>query len=108
MISVQHQTEGLQGLEIDLKHAHPGIVLFLVGICGNFYHHCLLSKLRGKDEKEYKIPRGGLFGLVICPHRPFEIIGLSGFAFVSRTLHALPITTSIVVYLMGRSFVTKR
>ncbi|PPS03344.1 hypothetical protein GOBAR_AA17323 [Gossypium barbadense] len=37
-------------------------------ISGNFYHHYLLSKLRTNGDKEYKIPKGGLFELAICPH----------------------------------------
>ncbi|CAI9774815.1 unnamed protein product [Fraxinus pennsylvanica] len=47
--------------QTDLKYV--GALLFLVGISGNFYHHYLLSKLRTKDEKNYKIPQGGLFSL---------------------------------------------
>ncbi|KAL2334923.1 hypothetical protein Fmac_016136 [Flemingia macrophylla] len=66
MIYSQHLTKGLEEPPINLLY--PGIVLFVVGIIGNFYHHYLLSKLRGKGEKEYKIPKGGLFDLVICPH----------------------------------------
>ncbi|KAJ6901363.1 steroid 5-alpha-reductase DET2-like [Populus alba x Populus x berolinensis] len=46
---------------VDLKY--PGIVLFLIGIIGNFYHHRLLSKLRSNNDKEYKVPKGGLFDL---------------------------------------------
>ena len=47
---------------VDLKYA--GITIFLVGVVGNFYHHYLLSELRKEGEKQYKIPRGGLFDLV--------------------------------------------
>ncbi|PPS03345.1 hypothetical protein GOBAR_AA17324 [Gossypium barbadense] len=42
----------------------PSLVLIaasVLRICGNFYHHCILSKLRTKGGKEYKIPKGGLF-----------------------------------------------
>ena len=49
MIYVQHLTQGFPEPEIDLKY--PEIVLFLIGICGNFYHHYLLSKLRIKGER---------------------------------------------------------
>ncbi|XP_045802277.1 uncharacterized protein LOC123895844 [Trifolium pratense] len=59
MIYAQHLTLEFPEPAIDLLY--PGIALFLVGIIGNFYHHYLLSKLRGKGEKEYKIPKGGLF-----------------------------------------------
>ena len=106
MIYVQHLTQGFSEPEIDLKY--PGIVLFLIGICGNFYHHYILSKLRNEGEREYKIPKGGLFGLVICPYYLFEILLFIGFSLISQTLHALSITTGIVSYLMGRSCATKR
>ncbi|OMO67893.1 hypothetical protein CCACVL1_20223 [Corchorus capsularis] len=59
MIVAQHLTMGIPEPAIDLKN--PGILLFLVGIIGNFYHHIRLSKLRsgtGKGAKEYKIPKG--------------------------------------------------
>ncbi|KAH7536869.1 hypothetical protein FEM48_Zijuj03G0031900 [Ziziphus jujuba var. spinosa] len=80
----------------------------LEGIAGNFYHHILLAHLRKKGEKEYKIPKGGLFGLVICPHCLFEIIGFVGFFLISRTLHAFFIAIGISFYLMGRSYATRR
>ncbi|XAR53558.1 Very-long-chain enoyl-CoA reductase [Bertholletia excelsa] len=74
MLSVQFWTQGFAEPSVDLKHR--GVLLFSVGISGNFYHHYLLSKLREKDndKKSYKIPNGGLFNLVICPHYLFEII----------------------------------
>ncbi|OMO67907.1 hypothetical protein CCACVL1_20219, partial [Corchorus capsularis] len=71
MLISQHLTMGFPEPPIDLKN--PGILLFLIGIIGDFYHHILLSKLRsGKNAKEYKIPKGGLFDVVICPHYLFE------------------------------------
>ena len=106
MIYAQHLTDGLPETPIDLKY--PGIALFLVGIGGNFYHHFLLSKLRREDEKEYKIPKGGLFNLVICPHYLFEIIGFFGVSFISQTLYAFSFTLGSALYLMGRSYATRR
>lgn len=94
---------------IDMKYT--GVVLFLVGICGNFYHHFLLSQLRkkgDKKEKSYKIPKGGLFGLVICPHYLFEIIVFVGISFISQTLYAFCFTIGTIFYLMGRSSVTRK
>ncbi|KAJ7974828.1 3-oxo-5-alpha-steroid 4-dehydrogenase family protein [Quillaja saponaria] len=106
MIYAQHLTQGFPEPPIDLKY--PGIVLFLIGISGNFYHHYLLSKLRGKGEKEYKIPKGGLFGLVICPHYLLEIIQFIGVSLVSQTLYAFSFTIGTIFYLTGRSIATKR
>ncbi|XP_004516219.1 uncharacterized protein [Cicer arietinum] len=106
MIYTQQLTLDLPEPQINLLY--PGIVLFVVGVIGNFYHHYLLSKLRGKGEKEYKIPKGGLFGFVICPHYLFEIIEFYGFSFISQTLYALSFTIGTTFYLLGRSYATRR
>ncbi|KAG5051162.1 hypothetical protein AAZX31_02G076500 [Glycine max] len=106
MIYAQHLTQGLPEPPIDLLY--PGIVLFVVGIIGNFYHHYLLSNLRGKGEKEYKIPKGGMFELVICPHYLFEIIEFYGFSFISQTLYAFSFTVGTTLYLLGRSYSTRK
>ncbi|CAJ1968999.1 unnamed protein product [Sphenostylis stenocarpa] len=65
MTYAQHLTHGLPEPPIHLLY--PSIVMFVVGIIGNFYHHYLLSNLREKGENEYKIPKGGLLEFVICP-----------------------------------------
>jgi hypothetical protein len=80
MVYAQRLSRGLQDPPVDLRG--PGVVVFAVGLAGNFYHHCLLSRLRadGGGGKGYKIPRGGLFGLVACPNYLFEIVGLFGLA----------------------------
>lgn len=106
MIYAQNLTQGIPEPSVDLKY--PGILLFLIGISGNFYHHYRLSKLRGKGDKEYRIPKGGLFDLVICPHYLFEIIGFLGISSISQTLYAFSFTLGTVFYLMGRSYATRR
>ncbi|KAK8671482.1 hypothetical protein V6N13_038077 [Hibiscus sabdariffa] len=106
LIYTQILSQGFPEPPIDLKY--PGIVLFLIGISGNFYHHYLLSKLRTKGGKDYKIPKGGLFELVICPHYLFEILGFMGISLISQTLYSFSVTIGIVLYLMGRSYVTRR
>ncbi|PON54702.1 3-oxo-5-alpha-steroid 4-dehydrogenase, C-terminal [Parasponia andersonii] len=91
---------------IDLKYI--GVLLFLIGISGNFYHHYLLSQLRKKGDKDsYKIPKGGLFGLVICPHYLFEILGFVGISFISQTSYAFSFTLGTIFYLVGRSYATR-
>ncbi|KAM5549013.1 hypothetical protein ABKV19_000434 [Rosa sericea] len=118
-IYTQHLTitQGLPEAQIDLKY--PGILLFLLGISGNFYHHYLLSRMRSSsssspsnsksnDDKDYKIPRGGLFELVVCPHYLFEIIGFVGFFFISQTLYAFAFVAGTAFYLTGRSYATRR
>lgn len=106
LIYSQLLTQGLPDPPVDLKYV--GVLLFMVGLSGNFYHHYLLSKLRGEGEKEYKIPRGGFFNLVICPHYLFEIIGFLGFFFISQTLYSLSVALGTLFYLMGRSTATRK
>lgn len=107
MIYAQHLASGLPEPATDLLYA--GIVLFAVGIAGNFYHHHLLSWLReGGDDKGYKIPTGGLFGLVTCPHYLFEIVGFFGFAMISQTVYAFAVASGTGAYLVGRSCATRR
>ncbi|KAL3838136.1 hypothetical protein ACJIZ3_022727 [Penstemon smallii] len=105
-IYTQYLTLGLAEPAIDLKYI--GIPLFLVGIGGNFYHHYLLTTLRTKGEKQYKIPQGGLFSLVICPHYLFEIIGFLGISCISQTLYTFSFTMGTFFYLMGRSCATRK
>lgn len=50
-----------------------GFGVFLIGQGSNFYHHILLTRLRSNESREYKIPEGGLFSLVNCPHYLSEI-----------------------------------
>jgi len=106
MIHGQYLTQGFPEPQVDLKY--PGVLLFLLGIFGNLYHHLLLASLRTKSDKEYKIPKGGLFGLVICPHYLFEVLGFIGILFISQTLYPLCFTVGTIVYLMGRSYATRR
>ncbi|GLT93382.1 hypothetical protein SLE2022_111780 [Rubroshorea leprosula] len=106
MIYAQNLTQGLPDPPIDLQY--PGIILFLIGISGNFYHHFLLSRLRRNTMKEYKIPRGGLFEMVICPHYLFEILTFWGIALISQTLFSFCSGIGTTWYLMGRSYGTRK
>ncbi|KAF9675045.1 hypothetical protein SADUNF_Sadunf10G0190700 [Salix dunnii] len=106
MIYGQYLTQGFPEPQLDLKY--PGILLFLLGTIGNFYHHQVLASLRTNDDKEYKIPKGGLFDLVICPHYLFEVLGFIGIFFISQTLYSFCFTLGTTVYLIGRSYATRR
>ncbi|PHU00289.1 hypothetical protein BC332_30076 [Capsicum chinense] len=106
MIYCQHLTQGLPEPSIDLKYG--GFIIFLVGIIGNFYRHILLSNLRTKGEKDYKIPQGGLFDFAICPHYLFGILIFVGISCTSQTLYAISFTLGTTLYLMGRSIATGR
>lgn len=82
-----------------------GIILYLAGIAGNFYHHRLLADLR-KNTMEYVVPRGGWFEYVVCPHYFFEIMTWTGIFLMSRHLGALLILIFIISYLVARSIRT--
>ncbi|KAL6647018.1 hypothetical protein ACP70R_014455 [Stipagrostis hirtigluma subsp. patula] len=105
MIYAQRLSHGLPDPPVDLLY--PGVVAVAVGLAGNFYHHRLLAGLRGGDEG-YKIPRGGLFELVTCPHYLFEIVGFFGFAMIAQTVYGLAWASGTAAYLAGRSCATRR
>ncbi|KAJ9540079.1 hypothetical protein OSB04_026585 [Centaurea solstitialis] len=105
MIYAQYLSQEFREPAIDLKHV--GIALFVIGIVGSFYHHNILSNLRKKGDREYRIPKGGLFDLVICPHYLFEIIEFIGVSCIAQTLYALFFTLGTMFYLMGRSYATR-
>ncbi|KAL2943041.1 Steroid 5-alpha-reductase DET2 [Bienertia sinuspersici] len=106
MIYAQHVSGEFPEPSINLQYA--GVGLFLLGIGGNLYHHYILSTLRRKGEKEYKIPKGGLFNLVICPHYLFEVLGFVGVSCIAQTPYTLAFTAGTTIYLMGRSYATKK
>ncbi|CAI9265967.1 unnamed protein product [Lactuca saligna] len=90
----------------DLKYV--GLGMFLIGITGNFYHHYILSNVRKNDDREYKIPKGGLFDLVICPHYMFEIVEFVGVSCICQTGFTFCLTLGTVFLLMGRSYATRK
>lgn len=106
MIYIQSMTVGFAEPSIDLKYL--GLLVFIIGTSGNFYHHYLLANLRSKNETGYKIPTGGLFGFVICPHYLFEIIALFGISLMAQTLFAFSVSIGSAIYLAGRSHVTRK
>nr|GEW68170.1 very-long-chain enoyl-CoA reductase-like [Tanacetum cinerariifolium] len=106
MIYDQYLSQESPDPSIDLKYI--GLGIFLIGITGNFYHHYILSNLRKKGNKEYKIPKGGLFDLVICAHYFFEIVEFIGVACISQTISSFCITIGTVLLLMGRSHATRK
>jgi len=87
--------------EIDFLHI-AGVLLFVIGQSGNFYHHKLLANLR-ESETGYFIPRGGLFEQVACPHYFFEVIAWVGIALISRHVDMFLLALMMGNYLSGRS-----
>ncbi|CAH8387729.1 unnamed protein product [Eruca vesicaria subsp. sativa] len=106
MLYSQSFTLGLPEPHFDLIPL--GIAMFVVGIVGNLYHHVLLAKLRSEDgTKEYKIPKGGLFDTIICPHYLFEILVFWSFFMVSQTIYSFTFAMGTTFYLVGRSYATR-
>ncbi|GJP74470.1 hypothetical protein CLOP_g5046 [Closterium sp. NIES-67] len=85
-----------------------GLLLFLIGVAGNFYHHWILSRLRSHGSHEYRVPHGGLFHWVTCPHYLFECINFLGVALMSQTAIGVAEFLFTLLYLCGRSIATKR
>lgn len=101
MLWCQFLVEPLPSLSINL--IWPGVIVSFFGMAGNLYHHYVLSTLRSNPEEGYKIPRGGLFHYVICPHYLFEIIGFLGFVMIGQTFSGLAAFAFTGFYLAGRS-----
>ncbi|XP_024534416.1 polyprenol reductase 1-like [Selaginella moellendorffii] len=97
-----------------------GVVVFMVGIVGNFYHHCILARIRNSAEglaatarrdsittKKYIVPHGGLFDKVACPQYLFEIGTFIGISMISQTTMSLACAVFVMLYLTARSFSTR-
>ncbi|CAI9265968.1 unnamed protein product [Lactuca saligna] len=106
MIYAQYLSQESSEPAFDLKYV--GLGMFLIGISGNFYHHYILSSLRNKADREYKIPKGGLFHFVICPHYMFEIVEFVGVSCICQTGFSFCFTLGTVFLLMGRSYATRK
>jgi 3-oxo-5-alpha-steroid 4-dehydrogenase 1 len=79
-----------------------GGVMWVAGQFGNFYHHHLLASLRSANDKSYKVPKGGLFKILCCPHYTCELVAWAGFAIVLNHIAAYCLLSFFVLYLLGR------
>ncbi|KAG2447625.1 hypothetical protein HYH02_007543 [Chlamydomonas schloesseri] len=55
---------------------------------GNLWSHLILAGLRKPGEKDYKIPKGGLFNFVTCANYTFEIWGWLLFSVSVQSIPA--------------------
>ncbi|KAK4511627.1 Chitin synthase, class 1 [Mucor velutinosus] len=94
--------------ESNSKLALLGVVMFTVGEYTNFYHHLLLRNLRKNESKEYKIPSGGLFEYVWCPHYLSEIISFVAMVLVTQHILILILQLGSAGYLATRAYNTKK
>lgn len=85
-----------------------GIVLFVVGEFGNFYHHYIQTTWKRGQDKKYVVPHGGMFSLVACPHYLFEILAFWGLTFMSQDIIGVVGTLQIMGMLFGRAAATTK
>jgi very-long-chain enoyl-CoA reductase len=106
-----------------------GVGVFTVGQLGNLYHHWLMARLRRsaraareaseakaatqaelrqelKSQDHYKVPAGGFYEYVACPHYFFEVISFLGAAIVAQTLLTSLYVLHLACMLGGRSVAT--
>ncbi|KAI7894003.1 3-oxo-5-alpha-steroid 4-dehydrogenase-domain-containing protein [Mucor mucedo] len=84
-----------------------GILLFVLGESINAYHHTLLRRLRSDGSTKYKIPEGGLFKFVWCPHYVGEIITFIGMVFMTQHFLVLLLQVASAAYLAVRAYNTR-
>lgn len=92
-----------------------GVIMFVFGEIGNFWYHLRLRFLRTRNtakkersEKKKvlentntrKIPSGGLFRFIVCPHYFYEIITWIGYFFISGTLGSLIFAICSILVIM--------
>jgi protein-S-isoprenylcysteine O-methyltransferase Ste14 len=66
-----------------------GVTLFVAGLGVNWQADRILRELRRPGETGYKIPVGGLYGLVSCPNYLGEILEWTGWALATWSLPGL-------------------
>jgi 3-oxo-5-alpha-steroid 4-dehydrogenase 1 len=106
-----HAVSAAEGWAPELRPALiAGAGIFLVGQAINFYHHLLLARLRpaGAVGQGYRVPQGGLFRWVACPHYLGEIISWVGYAVMAGLPPSWGNAAVVVVYLGARSRSTLR
>lgn len=80
-----------------------GVLIFAAGQLANLYHHWLLATLRKPGDRSYKVPRGGAFSLVCCPHYTAELVSWMGVALVTSHFAAYVMVFTMACYLSGRA-----
>ncbi|KAI8327267.1 3-oxo-5-alpha-steroid 4-dehydrogenase-domain-containing protein [Choanephora cucurbitarum] len=97
----------LQALHNNTLLSQLGLALFFVGEGLNLYHHWILRSLREPGQTAYKIPVGGFFDYVWCPHYTCEIISFIAFFLVTQHLFVLLLQLGSTGYLGVRAYNTK-
>jgi protein-S-isoprenylcysteine O-methyltransferase Ste14 len=80
-----------------------GVVLFFSGMAVNWQADKILRELRRPGETGYKIPVGGLYGLVSCPNYLGEMIEWTGWAIATWSLPGLMFAVWTAANLLPRA-----
>jgi len=80
-----------------------GLLVFITGAFINNQSDTILINLRKPGETGYKLPQGGLFGLVSCPNMFGEIVEWLGFAIMVGSLPAWSFALWTAVNLIPRA-----
>lgn len=72
-------------IDLGCLQCELGLALFLCGFALHVVSDAAIRGLRRPGETGYKIPRGGLFGLVSNPNYLGEIVQWIGFALITRS-----------------------
>jgi 3-oxo-5-alpha-steroid 4-dehydrogenase 1 len=80
-----------------------GLAVFLAGAAINIWSDNRLIGLRREGNRDYAIPRGGLFDWVSCPNHLGEIVQWWGFAAMCWNLPALSFAIWTTVNLVPRA-----
>ncbi|XP_041355115.1 3-oxo-5-alpha-steroid 4-dehydrogenase 1-like isoform X2 [Gigantopelta aegis] len=75
--------------EIFRAHFILGVITFFIGMIINIHSDSILRNLRKPGEKDYKIPKGGMFNHVSGANFFGEILEWWGFALAASSLPAL-------------------
>ncbi len=63
-----------------------GVIIFFTGFVINKHADAVLRSLRAPDDKEYKIPYGGLYRFISCPNYFGEMVTWLGWAILTWSL----------------------
>lgn len=85
-----------------------GAALFLTGMIINHKSDSILLRLRAGGDREYHIPRGGLFRLVSMPNYLGEILEWAGWALATWSLAGLSFAVFTAANLVPRAVTNHR
>ncbi|XP_043551377.1 3-oxo-5-alpha-steroid 4-dehydrogenase 2-like [Chiloscyllium plagiosum] len=81
-----------------------GVVLYFVGLSINIYSDNILLSLRKPNDREYYIPKGGLFEYITAANYFGEIVEWFGYAIATSTLPAFVFAIVTASYLGHRAY----